>query len=131
MSRLVIVPLAALALGLGVSACGSDSSSDVDTPGGGSASSGSSSAPQATTQVTMKNLQFGPKAITAKVGQTITFTNTEGIPHNVVSQSGPQKFESDTFGKGGTFEVKLTKPGTIDYVCTIHPGMEGTIKVTG
>jgi plastocyanin len=41
--------------------------------------------------------------------------------------SGPQFTSSSTFGNGGTYSLKLTKAGTIQYRCTIHPGMNGTI----
>lgn len=119
--------LACVALSL--SACGGD---DTEQPAGGATQVDTTrqAAPQGSgPAVTMRNLQFEPKALTAKVGQTVRWTNGESIPHNVVAQDGPQKFESDTFGQGGTFELKLTRPGTITYVCTIHPGMEGTITV--
>ncbi|TBR25383.1 MAG: hypothetical protein EPO63_01960, partial [Candidatus Nitrosotenuis sp.] len=29
-----------------------------------------------------------------------------------------------------SFAVKLDKPGTYNYFCTIHPGMKGTVKVS-
>lgn len=79
--------------------------------------------------VDMKDIQFTPKAITAKVGQTVKWTNSDTAPHNVTATKG-EKFKSSTFQKGGTYEYKLDKAGSITYVCTIHPGMEGTITVT-
>ena len=30
---------------------------------------------------------------------------------------------------GDTFKQKFTTPGTIKYVCSVHPGMEGAIGV--
>ena len=36
---------------------------------------------------------------------------------------------NDNFGKGGTFSFTPTKAGKISYVCTIHPGMTGTLTV--
>jgi plastocyanin len=45
-----------------------------------------------------------------------------------VAQEGAD-FESDTFGEGGTFSYTPDRPGTIAYVCTIHPGMDGTLTV--
>jgi plastocyanin len=30
---------------------------------------------------------------------------------------------------GGTFSRPFAKPGTYDFVCTIHPAMHGTITV--
>jgi len=80
-------------------------------------------------KVSMKDIQFEPKAAKAKVGQTITWTNDEPVEHNVVAKSGAD-FSSQAFGQGKTFKAKVEQPGKIDYVCTLHPGMDGTIEVT-
>jgi plastocyanin len=82
-----------------------------------------------TVAVTMKNIQFAPKAVTAKVGQTIRWTNADAVDHNVTATKG-EEFKSKAFGKGGTFSYKLDKAGKVTYVCTLHPGMTGTITVT-
>jgi plastocyanin len=79
--------------------------------------------------VTMKNIQFVPKAVSAKVGQTIRWTNADAVDHNVTATKG-EELKSKAFGKDGTFSYKLDKPGKITYVCTLHPGMTGTITVT-
>ena len=81
-----------------------------------------------TLAVTMKNIQFLPKAVSAKVGQTVKWTNADSVDHNVTATKG-EGFKSKAFGKGGTFSYKLDKPGKITYVCTLHPGMTGTITV--
>ena len=77
----------------------------------------------------MKNIQFSPKDVTVKVGQTIKWVNDEDVPHNVKAESGAS-FSSDTFNKGGSFTFTPKKAGKISYVCTIHaPNMAGTITV--
>ena len=93
----------------------------TETSDSGAASSGDEVA------IAMKDIKFDPAEATAKVGQKVVWTNDDDAPHNVVG--GPIK--SETFGKGETFEYTPTEAGTIDYVCTIHPGMEGTLTVTG
>ena len=50
-------------------------------------------------------------------------------PHTVKAETGAD-FESKAISKGKTFDAKLTKAGTIDYVCTIHPSQNGPITVT-
>jgi plastocyanin len=35
------------------------------------------------------------------------------------------------FDPGRSFNVRFDQPGTYTYVCTLHPGMGGTIVVTG
>jgi plastocyanin len=79
--------------------------------------------------ITMRDIKFDPREVTVKVGQQITWTNGESVPHNVVAQEGGT-FESDTFGEGGTFQFTPEQPGKIEYVCTLHPGMDGEITVT-
>ena len=63
-------------------------------------------------------------------GGTITWTNEDSFAHNVTKESGPgPEFASDTMQEGDTFTQKFDTPGTIGYVCTIHPQQTGTITV--
>ena len=117
MTKLLALILACLALAL--AACGGDD----DSSGGGGG-----------TSVSLENIQFNPKDLTVKSGQTVTFTNKESVPHDVHKTSGPgDDFSSGDPGgmqQGDTFEVTLDKPGTYEYVCEVHkPGMAGTITV--
>ncbi|MGO9903760.1 MAG: plastocyanin/azurin family copper-binding protein [Solirubrobacteraceae bacterium] len=115
-----LIPLALMVLALG--GCGTSSSSATATaPRAG---------PAGTIHVVMKNIAFNPGTIYAKVGQTVTWTNEDDAPHNVTYASGPRFTSSPTFTQGESWTLKLTKPGVIRYVCTIHPGMHGAIIVT-
>lgn len=127
MPRTFLVPLAALALA--VAGCGgNDSSSSSST---GATTPAPASAGGGATRVAIRDFAFDPKAVTVKVGQTITWENFDSAPHNVVSKSGV-KVESPTLQKGDTFTFTPKQPGTISYVCTFHPQMTGnTINVTG
>ena len=106
----------------------------VAADGGASTTEEPAAEAAAAAQVGMKNMQFDPKDMTVKAGETITFTNDESIPHDVHKTSGPgDDFSSgDTGGmqEGDTFELTLDKPGKYEYVCNVHaPGMAGTITV--
>lgn len=79
--------------------------------------------------IVLKNVAFSPGAATVKVGETVTWTNEDRIPHNVVATSGAT-FDSGTFGRDETFEFRPAAPGRIAYVCTLHQGMNGTLTVT-
>jgi len=81
-------------------------------------------------QIKMQNIAFAPKATTVKVGEKVTWTNADTTDHNVTADSGAD-FKSKDFGGGGTFSFTPEKAGTIKYECTIHPGMTGTLTVTG
>jgi plastocyanin len=88
------------------------------------------SEPVATTAVKMvAGNEFEPRAISVQAGQTVTWTNEDGVPHNAVAKDGDGP-RSELFGKGRTYSWKAATPGTIEYVCTVHPGMDGTIEVT-
>ncbi len=130
MTKLLALILACLALGLG--ACGGDDDSGGGGSGGQPAESGGGGG--GGTSVSLENIQFNPKDLTIKAGQTVTFTNKESVPHDVHKTSGPgDDFSSGDPGgmqQGDTFKVKLDKPGTYEYVCEVHkPGMAGTITV--
>lgn len=71
-------------------------------------------------------LNFSPANVTLVVGvnNTVTWTNTDTVPHTVVSSkvpSGAQPFSSDIINPGGTYTMTLTIPGTYSYYCSIHP----------
>jgi plastocyanin len=124
MRRTLLLPLIAGALAL--ASCGGDDEPSSTAPA--TTSGGSGSSPSGAVQVAMENIQFTPETVTVKVGQRITWTNEDGVQHDVESTSG-EKVDSELFGEGGTFSFTPTKAGTIEYVCTVHPGMEGTIVV--
>ena len=126
-----ILPALCAVVALAAAGCGSSNSSSTSS----GSSSGSASTPAASSSgggvaIKMQNIAFDPKAVTVKVGQKVTWTNDDSVDHNVTSQSG-ETIKSQNFGKGATFSFTPTKAGTIKYVCTIHPGMEATLTVTG
>ncbi|MGH2948601.1 MAG: cupredoxin domain-containing protein [Solirubrobacteraceae bacterium] len=118
--RLAILPVL---LALTLAACGGDD----EGGGGGGASAGT--CPDGAVVIAMSDIKFDPENATAKAGQEICWPNEDTIQHNAVAESGAD-FESDLYGKGETFTTTVEEPGTVEYVCTIHPGMTGTIEVT-
>lgn len=98
--------------------CGS-SDGDVDA----SSSSGDEDA-----VITMSGDAFDPETTTVKVGDTVSFENKDDHDHNVRSTSGDSKIDIDDFDSGSK-SATLDKAGTVDFECTIHGGMTGSIKV--
>ena len=120
--------LAALVVALVIAGCGSGS--DL---GSESTTAAATSAPAAggTVHVILKSLYFNPPVIHAAVGQQVTWTQEDEAPHNVTYVSGPEFASSGTLVTlGSTFSIRLTEPGTIHYVCTLHPWMKATIVVS-
>jgi plastocyanin len=80
--------------------------------------------------IAYRNIAIDPDTVKVKVGSTIKWTNYDSTQANVTSVSGPQRIASKDFGEGGSFEVKVDRPGVIHYECTLYPTtMNGTIEV--
>ena len=120
MKRWVALLGACLVAGLVPAGCGSDESDGAGkvAVGGGDLA------------VRMKDTRFVPMDVTVKAGHMIEWTNDDPFAHTVTKASGPgPEFDSGTMNGGGTFKQRFDKPGTIDYVCRIHPDQTGTITV--
>src|SRR4051794_14357663 len=101
-----LVLLAALGA-LVVAGCGSDKkdkSTSASKPA--PAASSTTAASGSDIAVSMKNIQFNPKAIQAKVGQTIKWTNDDSVEHNVTATKG-EDFKSKNFGQGQSYSYKV------------------------
>lgn len=113
-----LAPILAVVALTAAAACGSDSVSDT----GGAVDD------QEPNIVVLKDIAFKPGTISVKTGEKVTWQfEDKGIPHNVVA--GDDSFKSD-IKDAGTFQHIFDKAGTFDYSCTVHPGMNGTVKVT-
>jgi plastocyanin len=135
MKKLLVLLIACLALTL--AACGDDDDDDgggappaptapeqTDTGGAEKPSGGG------TASVDIPEIAFDPADITVKAGTTVTWTNSDDIPHTVTKEGGPgADFDSGDLDPGSEFEQTFDETGTVDYVCTIHPGQAGTVTV--
>ena len=146
MKTLLAMICACLALGLVAAGCGGDDDNGDDSGAapaatteepadtGGATDDGSGGA--AATEdvpVSMKDIAFNPADATVTKGGSVTWTNDDTVGHDVTKTSGPgPDFKSGDPGAmsgGDTFTQKFDTAGTIKYVCTVHPGMEGTVTV--
>jgi plastocyanin len=123
-----------LALALVAAGCGSDDNKSTSSSSGGGSTKPAKAPPSGGkgASVSLKNIQFSPKTLSVAKGTTVTWTNDDSVNHDVTKTGGPgPKFSSGSgnMAQGDTFKQKLTTPGTIDYVCTVHPGMAGKITV--
>jgi plastocyanin len=126
--KIASLPLGIACLALAAAGCGSSTNN-----GGSSDTSSQNATPSANgdgTAVEMKNIQFSPREQAVKVGEKVTWVNQDDVDHNVTTTGGPAKFNSNNFGKGGTYTYTPGKAGKIQYTCTLHPGMDGVLNVT-
>tara|TARA_A100001037_G_scaffold5988_1_gene5949 strand:- start:101 stop:478 length:378 start_codon:yes stop_codon:yes gene_type:complete len=78
------------------------------------------------------NLIFEPNEVTVNVGDTVTFTNGDLPPHNVVFLDNPELSHPDlAFMSGEQFPVTFTEAGNYEFQCEPHAGagMKGVIHV--
>jgi plastocyanin len=86
-------------------------------------------APAATaaSHVAIDNFSFAPGTLTVLSGATVTWTNRDDVPHNIVSVD--RQIKSPTLDTGGQFSSRFVAPGTFDYFCSLHPKMTGRVAV--
>ena len=82
---------------------------------------------QPSAKVKIDNFIFGPQTVTVPAGTTVTWTNSDDIPHTAVSTDGV--FKSKVMDTDEKFSYTFTKAGTYPYYCSIHPKMTGTVVV--
>ncbi len=138
MPRLPILAAALAVLALLLGACGGDDKSSDSGRDAGQDGAVVTTTPTPSldeqkagdvVEVGIKDIKFQPHDITVKVGQKVRWTNNEPIPHNVTATDGAD-FKSKNLNESQSYEFTPTTAGTIQYVCTIHNGQDGTITVT-
>lgn len=85
----------------------------------------SSAQPVATSTISVQDNAFEPAAAEVAVGETVTWTWEGSSEHNVVGDG----FQSDVQSEG-SFTQQFDQPGTYEYRCTFHGGMNGRVVVT-
>lgn len=133
-SRSLVRLLALLAaLGLLLAACGDDAGDDT-TAATDAAGDPVETAPEGCqADVCMEGISFTETEVTIAVGETVSWTNLDGVDHTVTagsaSDSRPDEFDSGNIGQGESFDQTFDAAGSFDYYCQIHPAMEGTVLV--
>jgi plastocyanin len=77
--------------------------------------------------VVVDNFSFAPAATAVPAGSTITWTNRDDVPHNIVSTE--RTFKSPVLDTDEQFSHRFDAPGTYKYFCALHPRMTGQIVV--
>lgn len=77
--------------------------------------------------VTMVNRTFQPFELRVEVGQAVTWTNADTVPHTIIADDG--SFATGYIIEGQSFSYPFERPGRYSYYCDIHQGMEGLIVV--
>ena len=91
----------------------------------------SATTPPTTAGVTVSNNNFNPDNSVIKTGGSVTWTWAAGSDfHNVTFTSGPAPLPASSATQNtGAHAATITTVGTYGYHCTIHSGMDGTVRV--
>lgn len=71
--------------------------------------------------------EFLPAALEVTVGQEVVWTNDGEAAHTVTAEDG--SFDSGIVAAGATFRRTFEEPGTVAYLCAVHPGMTAEVRV--
>lgn len=77
--------------------------------------------------VVIQSTGFSLNLITVNKGDTVTWTNNDSVPHNVIGDTGGPA--SGIIAPNGTYSFTFNTAGTFAYHCSIHPTMTGTVVV--
>jgi plastocyanin len=77
--------------------------------------------------ITMENMQFQPARLTVKAGDSVVWINKDLFPHTATSK--PEAFDSGQIAAGASWTFRTATAGEFPYVCSLHPTMEGTLRV--
>jgi plastocyanin len=83
---------------------------------------------EAGTTVEINEYCFTPTILRAEPGDTITFTNKDGVPHTVLGANGIWG-SYDAMKRNVEATYEFAEAGVYPYVCTWHPGMIGVVVV--
>ncbi|HVX01588.1 MAG TPA: plastocyanin/azurin family copper-binding protein [Nitrososphaera sp.] len=78
------------------------------------------------------NPSYGPNPLVVAKGDGVEWTNKDNVPHTVTSKADSGKsFNSNVISPNKTFLLNTAtlKEGDYEYYCTLHPFMDGMLKV--
>jgi plastocyanin len=77
-------------------------------------------------RVTMKAVDFAPKQITVRVGDTVEWVNEDIVAHTATAKD--RGWEVNVLPKRSG-RIMMKAAGTVSYLCRYHPNMRGEIVV--
>ena len=78
--------------------------------------------------VDIRDFAFSPNPFEIAVGDTVTWTNQDQVPHTATAEDRGV-LQSGTISPGSSFSQTFETAGEFPYFCEFHPNMTGTIVV--
>ena len=79
--------------------------------------------------IDIRQLRFQPAVLTVSPGDTVVWINRDIVPHTLSALDA--EWESEGLMTDGSWRRLVTGKGSVEYYCTYHPTMRGTIVLEG
>jgi plastocyanin len=76
--------------------------------------------------IAMDGTRFVPETLTVQRGDRVVWVNKDPFPHTATAAG---TFDSKSIAAGHSWSYVARTSGEFAYVCTLHPGMKGTLFV--
>lgn len=80
--------------------------------------------------ISQRQREFSPKAVSIAVGDVVVFKNDDTTPHHIKVTKGPESFRSRLMPRGLDYPVTFNEAGYWEVGCRIHPRMSMSITVS-
>ena len=104
----------------------------------GSATLGSASGASARATVRVVDFRFAPDEVTIPAGGAVrwVWSPRNRKPHDVYLAAAPEGIRKGSYSsrraiKNAEFTRSFRTPGTYDFLCSVHPGMNLEVMVSG
>ncbi len=78
--------------------------------------------------VEISGFAYAPASVTIPVGGSVTWTNLDSAPHTATARDR-DALQSGRLNQGDSFTQTFDTPGTYEYFCEFHGGMQGVVIV--
>jgi len=100
-----------------------------DAAGGGDAQQAASAPPVSVNhQVKIEGFVFEPASLSVKMGDSITFTNLDIVPHTATAKD--RSWDTGNLAKDEAATITVEADMVTDYFCAYHPNMVGALSLT-
>jgi plastocyanin len=79
-----------------------------------------------THRIAMDGTRFVPEMLIVERGDRVIWINKDPFPHTATAG---RTFDSRSVGPGQSWSYVPRKSGEFAYICTLHPGMKGVLRV--
>lgn len=100
----------------------------AEDSGPGAGRRGTKAHSSSTFAVAMRDIEFRPGTIRIRPGDTVEWKNEDDVRHDAIGRNS--SFDTPVINTDETSSHKFSKAGSYPYFCSIHQGMNGTVKVS-